>query len=632
MKPSVEFTAAMLGGVFLMIDRLDRAKPILTAYLAMVTMLAVTLPLAWHIGQIDLWSGAVALGFGTLLLAGAVRALFTDRFAHHLPIYVTLILYASVSFYRGLQIFMEREHDGTDILYALCLLLVTCAFIFAVVHYALRSIRNAGVRLQSIVHNTSYGLAFLAEDGELLEINGRMLKILGTPWDLAHQGIPKLAQSGLLRLEPCLSQGWPGGELNYQRADCMGMRRLIVTTRRIDSGLGGQPGVFVQVEDVTESRRALRELEGYKRRMDMMFQSINAFEFFRRGDRMYASMLYAMLGYPVESMKLEEFLALIHPQDYHERVPPNKEEIRFRHADGHYLWFLVNGREEELDGEHLSTGIMICIDEIKRMERQMAQSEKLSALGQLAGGVAHDMNNHLMTMQTSLNLLNKTGDEVLRRKYTDYLQEAINNSAALLRSLLSFSRGQQEAYAPVALDEMVGLTVGLLERALTAKVILRWEDSAGPATMLGNYYELQNALLNLGLNARDAMEPSGGELRVHTWIARMNPMQADHDGPWYCLSVSDEGCGMDAALQRKIFDPFFTTKTNDRGSGLGLSITYGIVKRHGGTIGVESQPGRGSTFTLCFPLAQVVPLPERQIEAKPATGAKPADGRCASAS
>ena len=565
------------------------------------------------------WSAWVVLCYGVSMAIVALPTLRYERAASHLPIHLSLFFYFLFSLYTSLRLFSFHALPNLPQVYTLTLLMVTVSLCIPVMQCAVSSVVNTRVRLGNLVENTSYGLAFLSESGTLLEVNDKLLQILGVRWNRRRHGLPRPADIGLHHL---LEAGT--GEMVFQPADGAAPLRLAITVKPIGHHLGGQPGIFLQVEDITEQRRVLEDMAARHYQMNQLFEMANACEFSRVDDALLAPRLLHLLGLECDEIPFLELVDRLHPDDRNklnhivareeQHIVANRE-LRLRHADGHYLWFLLNWQESLQDGKPRIVGVALCLDEHKRMERRMAQNEKLTALGQLAGGVAHDMNNHLMTIQTSLNLINRTTDEVQRRKYSGYIQEAINNSTSMLRSLLSFSRGQQEEHGDVPMQQMVEVTLSLLERALSIKVHLHHEDGAGPAVIVGNYYELQNALLNLGLNARDAMG-QGGDFTVRSWLADANPGVSDHTGRWYMLSVTDTGCGMPPDVLHHIFEPFFTTKAEGSGSGLGLSITYGIVQRHGGTITVDSEPGVGTCFTLAFPLSAKQPVAPEVCEHK----------------
>jgi len=245
----------------------------------------------------------------------------------------------------------------------------------------------------------------------------------------------------------------------------------------------------------------------------------------------------------------------------------------------------------------------------ERLDQQLRQAQKMEAIGQLAGGVAHDFNNLLVGILGSAELLQRERvSEVERRELAGIILGASQRAADLTRQLLAFSRREPPARERVDVGALVAEVERLLGRTIDPRVRIEVNSLEGEASVLGDASELQNALLNLGLNARDAM-PGGGRLtyRVRQASAHevadsqlSDPLPPDR---YLAVDVEDTGLGMTESVLRRIFEPFFTTKAFGHGTGLGLAAVYGTVRRHGGAIFVESVPGSGSRFTLLLPRA-----------------------------
>jgi signal transduction histidine kinase/ActR/RegA family two-component response regulator len=256
------------------------------------------------------------------------------------------------------------------------------------------------------------------------------------------------------------------------------------------------------------------------------------------------------------------------------------------------------------------------MEEREKAEQALRQSQKMEAIGRLTGGIAHDFNNLLMVASSGVELLDRTPDPAKRKALIDGIRQAVERGGALTRQMLAFSRRAPLKTEVLHLPARIEGLRFLLDRALREdiEVVLDlpddlWRVEADPG-------ELELALLNLAVNARDAM-PSGGRVTLSA-----HNMPADVDGKdMICLTVSDTGTGMSEAVASRVFEPFFTTKEVGRGTGLGLSQVYGFVRSSGGEIGVESTEGAGATFTLClprskkpataFPLAPAAVEPER---------------------
>jgi two-component system cell cycle sensor histidine kinase/response regulator CckA len=258
---------------------------------------------------------------------------------------------------------------------------------------------------------------------------------------------------------------------------------------------------------------------------------------------------------------------------------------------------------------HGRDAVLVAIRDVtteQQLEAQLRQTERLESIGQLAGGVAHDFNN-LMTAILGFGglLRDSLAPNDPRREDADQVLKAADRAAALTRQLLAFSRRQVLAPEVVDLNAVVGDLLPLLRRLLPESIAIETALGPGVPTVLADRGQLEQALVNLAVNARDAM-PKGGRLTVETLSAELDEhYAASHaevePGPHALLAVSDTGHGMDAATRERIFEPFFTTKSVGAGTGLGLATVYGIVKQLRGSIFVYSEPGAGATFKLYFP-------------------------------
>lgn len=283
------------------------------------------------------------------------------------------------------------------------------------------------------------------------------------------------------------------------------------------------------------------------------------------------------------------------------------EEIEYQHTDGSKKRLECRITANIRPGFHLV--IIRDITVRKLLEQQLAESQRLEAVGRLAGGVAHEFNNMLtaITGYAELIVKNSAPEEPIH-KYSQGIVSAAHRAAQTTQQLLAFSRRQVIQPKVVAVNEVIRETAQLLQRMVgeDIKVILRLNESCGPVHLDPN--QLSQMLVNLGLNARDAMT-RGGKLIIET-----NPARLDHayvtkhvqvkPGPYVLLSVSDTGIGIEPELQAHIFEPFFTTREQAEGGGLGLATVYGIVRQNDGHIWVYSEPGAGTTFKVYLPTSK----------------------------
>jgi len=251
-------------------------------------------------------------------------------------------------------------------------------------------------------------------------------------------------------------------------------------------------------------------------------------------------------------------------------------------------------------------GVATEITERKRLEEQLLQSQKMEAVGQLAGGVAHDFNNILTAIVGYTDLLAEDLSANTRhREDLEEIRKAARRAAALTRQLLAFSRKQVLEPRVVDLNAIVQNMDKMLRSLISENIELKAQFAPNLAAARADPNQLEQVIMNLAINARDAM-PDGGTLTIETGNAKLDEdYAAKHisvvPGEYVMLAVSDTGCGMDQDTQARIFEPFFTTKPAGRGTGLGLSTVYGIVKQSGGNIWLYSEPGKGTTFKVYLP-------------------------------
>ncbi len=287
-----------------------------------------------------------------------------------------------------------------------------------------------------------------------------------------------------------------------------------------------------------------------------------------------------------------------------------KFESRFRHKDGSYRWLSWTG---VADRDHIYavardvTAEKAAAERLKATEEALLQSQKMEAVGQLTGGIAHDFNNLLTGIVGSLDLLqtrlNQGRTENVAR-YIDAAMTSANRAAALTHRLLAFARRQPLIPKSVDVNQLVVSLEDLLRRTIGETIDLQMRAADDLWFTLCDPNQLESALLNLAINARDAM-PDGGRLAISTANARIDKLTADMPalapGDYVCVTVTDNGVGMSAEVAARAFDPFFTTKPIGQGTGLGLSMIYGFARQSNGHVTIDSKLGQGTTIRLYLP-------------------------------
>jgi PAS domain S-box-containing protein len=336
-----------------------------------------------------------------------------------------------------------------------------------------------------------------------------------------------------------------------------------------------------------------------------------------------------ILGHPVDRWLRERdfWSARIHPDDRERTVALFREALARGHdhefeyraltAERQVIWLRdivhvardQHGEARQLRGLTVDvTGRKRAEEALRQSEDQLRQAQKMEAVGQLAGGIAHDFNNLLMVIQGDSDLiLRRLPEGHGLRRNAEGIREASQQAAALTRQLLAFSRKQVLTPKMVDLNSVVAGMQTMLQRLLGETIHLVTVPSADVGLVRADPGQVEQVIMNLAVNARDAM-PDGGRLTLETGHLELDETAArEHSeavpGEYVMLAVSDTGCGMDESTRTRLFEPFFTTKEQGKGTGLGLSTVYGIVKQSGGHIWVYSEVGRGTTFKICLPVA-----------------------------
>jgi signal transduction histidine kinase/CheY-like chemotaxis protein len=321
-------------------------------------------------------------------------------------------------------------------------------------------------------------------------------------------------------------------------------------------------------------------------------------------------------------------MSIIHPDDIEvvrqrvllgmterKALPPLEE--RFIRLDGFVVEVEVTSLPIIFQGKPATQVVVRDITDQKKLQNQLIQSQKIQSLGTLAGGIAHDFNNILAIILGYSSTLEKNRNDT--RKHSESISaisQAIDRGAALVRQILTFARKTDIAFEPLNIPDLVHELLSMLKETFSKTITFTQSCAPGLPDILADRTQVHQTLLNLCVNARDAM-PNGGSIAIkaeqHTKEEVSKRFPTADQELYVCISVTDTGEGMDEAIYARVFDPFFTTKVKGKGTGLGLSVVYGVMQSHHGFVDVESYVGEGTTFYLYFPVSPMVDTPIEEV-------------------
>jgi two-component system cell cycle sensor histidine kinase/response regulator CckA len=504
-------------------------------------------------------------------------------------------------------------------------------------------------RLVSIVETSSEFIAMVAPDGAILFLNDAGQRMVGLTDDseLRRRKIvdflaPEDAQYLRFTIVPTVEQqGHWEGEFRLQH---LGNGDRISTLAHVFPVAGRRRDqervIAIVARDISDRMTVERRLRESESRHRMLVESAYDLiaEIDSDGRYTYASPNFdEQLGYSPDRLIGRSWFEQVNPEDREDAhqafrnlmtneahsCPP----LRIRHADGNWRWVEVNLKPYgNVHGESVALAFFRDItrrkeaeEALHRSQEELLQSQKMEAIGRLAGGVAHDFNNLLTAITGYCDLLlEEIGDREQMRADAEEIIRAAERAAGLTRQLLAFSRRQVLMPKVFDLNELVSDVERLLLRLIGEHIeLVTVLESELPHVRL-DPGQLEQLVINLAVNARDAM-PRGGHLSITTENLEIppggDPAHPGIDPARYAtLSVSDTGVGMDPSTLSKIFEPFFSTKESGKGTGLGLATVYGIIRQSGGEIRVDSEIGTGSTFTVYLPLVdEALPEPEPTV-------------------
>jgi two-component system, cell cycle sensor histidine kinase and response regulator CckA len=396
-------------------------------------------------------------------------------------------------------------------------------------------------------------------------------------------------------------------------------RRVFLSTKTPWRDSAGRViGLVAIARDITERKQAEDALRRSERRFRTLIETSCDMLLLVDAEGRYRHWSPAAaeaLGWTEEEVVGTRAIDLVHPDDREEVArafaavstrsgAPVRHRARMRRKDG--TWRLVEGVGRDLLSDEDIRSVVLNVRDVteqQRTEEQLLQSQKLESIGRLAGGIAHDFNNLLTVILCSAESEGEALDagRSVEREDVDQIREAGARARDLTRDLLAFARREGAAPTTLDLNALLGGSDKLLRRVIREDIHLETGLQPGIWPVRCDPAQLEQVILNLAVNARDAMS-SGGRLRLATANVRIEPEHPDLPaGDWVRLRIQDDGAGMSREVKEHLFEPFFTTKPAGQGTGLGLSTVYGIVRQAGGHVRVESEPGEGSIFDVYLP-------------------------------
>lgn len=497
---------------------------------------------------------------------------------------------------------------------------------------ALRSERR---RFETLAENIPFGMVMVGEDGDFLYVNPKFGEMFGydpaeitcgREWFRRAFPDPKYRQEVIKAwIEDLKSSAQREQRPRVFTVTCKDGTERSVHFRPVQVETGGHLMTCEDITDWTRQQQALRESEQMFRLLSE--QSLLAVAILQDGYYEYVNQAMTnLVEYTAEEMKslhyTRFFDAVVHPEDHGFVMEQAKRKqegdpgqitsytFRIRTKSGAVKWVEIYSKTIQFQGENANLLAMIDITDRKYSEEHLRQSQKMEAIGTLAGGIAHDVNNLLQIIlgQADMLLFQKRVDEK-GHDAVEAIRKATLNGSELVRRILAFSRQEETEMRPVHLNDEIRRVGELLRRTIPRMVSIEMALGEDVRMIRADTSQLEQILLNLAVNATDAM-PDGGRLIFET---RNETIREEYcrihaeakPGKYVLLAVSDTGHGMHKHVSERIFEPFFTTKEPGHGTGLGLSMVFGIVKNHRGHIHCYSEYGVGTIFKIYFPVAQI---------------------------
>ena len=488
-------------------------------------------------------------------------------------------------------------------------------------------IRESEEKYSKLFLYSNDGIFIHQSDGVILDVNNKALELFGyTKPEILALNVqdlhaPESQASSDAAFESIARDGFVNFEIEFETKTG---ERFPAEVSASAYELNGQQVIQGLVRDISQRKEAETALRNYRTLVETMNDGLAIID-----HQLYISYvnnaLCRMSGYTADEVIGRPAIEFL---DEKNQQKLEAEVANWPQSDKHVFEIEWIGKDERVistivspnpmfneDGEFAGfMGILTDISDLNKarmekeqMQAQLYHSQKMEAIGTLAGGVAHDFNNYLTTILGCAELMQlKTDDPAAQGKYLHEIKNAADRSAALTRQLLAFSRRQILEKTAINLNQVVADMNKMLQRLIGENIELQTKLAEDLSQINADPAQMEQIILNLAVNARDAM-PEGGKLGIMTENAAIDEFYSRQytyakPGEFVCLTFEDSGCGMEPAVVENIFEPFFTTKVSSQGTGLGLSVVYGVVKQHGGWINVYSEPRHGTRFKIYLPI------------------------------
>lgn len=496
-----------------------------------------------------------------------------------------------------------------------------------------RDARHKAEQYQATFNATSDGMALWTLDGKLVDVNQACCNLHGMTREQLLKAplsdyVPPASMPKLMKLLETVREGRTFQDeaiATHQNGEVFHL-----DMRGVPATFQGQRHVLLVLRDITERKAAVEALRASEERYHTIFSaSVDGMALCTPDGRiMEANPAFCrMHGYTREELLAVESFQFVHPDSqlrcwaFFEAASEGKSlqsEARAQRKDGSFLDAEVHGVPVHYGNEPHLLLIMRDITERKqaesersRLEAQLRQSQKMEAIGHLTGGIAHDFNNILTGIMGYIVMAQEWeqlhADPKLNR-YLDRIQKSASRARDLIQQMLTFSRGSRGEPRSLQMEPLIKECIKLMESTLPSTIETRLDFEGNLPAVMADPVHIEQVLLNLCINARDAMGGSGSLVIGMREVECKDPCictscRKPATGRYLELSVRDSGTGMERQMLDRVFEPFFTTKEVGKGSGMGLAMVHGIVHEYGGHIRVESEPGRGTCFSIFLPLA-----------------------------